>query len=137
MRFYERAEIKDTLAYLRLVANRDDDAAFERAVNTPTRGIGDRTMDEVRRVARAQSLSLWAAARQVVAGTELAARSRNAVAGFLTLMEALGQETADLDLQEKIDHVLARSGLRDHYAAESRGQLDSRTDNLDELVSVA
>jgi DNA helicase-2/ATP-dependent DNA helicase PcrA len=94
-------------------------------------------MDEVRRVARSESLSLWAAAKRVVAGSELAARSRNAVAGFLTLMDALGQETADLDLQDKIDHSLARSGLRDHYAAESRGQLDSRTDNLDELVSVA
>lgn len=137
MRFFERAEIKDTLAYLRLIANRDDDAAFERAVNTPTRGIGDRTMDEVRRVARAQSLSLWQAARRVIDGNELAARSRNALAVFVNLMEALGQETHELSLQDKIDHALARSGLREHYANESRGQLDSRTDNLDELVSVA
>ena len=62
-RFFERAEIKDTLAYLRLVGNRSDDAAFERAVNTPTRGIGDRTLDEVRRRARAEAVSLWEAAR--------------------------------------------------------------------------
>jgi DNA helicase-2/ATP-dependent DNA helicase PcrA len=137
MRFFERAEIKDTLAYLRLMANRDDDAAFERAVNTPARGIGDRTMDEVRRLARAESLSLWQAARQQVGGTALAARARNALAGFLALVEALAAETGELPLQDRIDHALMRSGLREHYAAESRGQLDSRTDNLDELVSVA
>ncbi|MGO4551068.1 DNA helicase II [Lysobacter sp. 2RAF19] len=136
-RFFERAEIKDTLAYLRLVANRADDAAFERAVNTPTRGIGERTLDEVRRTARENSLSLWDAARATSEGNVLAARARNALAGFLLLIEGLQLETAALPLQEKIDHVLMRSGLREHFANESKGQLDSRTDNLDELVSVA
>ena len=77
MRFFERAEIKDTLAYLRLIANRDDDAAFERAVNTPTRGIGERTLDEVRRHARGAGVSLWRGAAQIVAGDALAARARN------------------------------------------------------------
>ncbi|HWI24036.1 MAG TPA: 3'-5' exonuclease, partial [Lysobacter sp.] len=137
MRFFERAEIKDTLAYLRLIINRADDAAFERAVNTPARGIGERTLDEVRRRAREDAISLWEAARRTADGTVLAARSRNALAGFLMLVDALQVETTALPLQEKIDHVLARSGLREHYANESRGQLDSRTDNLDELVSVA
>ena len=139
MRFFERAEIKDTLAYLRLVANRADDAAFERAVNTPARGIGERTLDEVRRHARAQALSLWYAARQLTTGGQLAARARNALAGFLALIEALSGEVAALDLKDKIDHVLARSGLREHYAADSKGRLDSesRTENLDELLSVA
>ena len=137
MRFFERAEIKDTLAYLRLVANRDDDAAFERAVNTPTRGIGERTLAEVRQLARAEGLSLWNAARRCSEGGALAARARNALAGFLGLVDALAAEVAELPLPEKIDHVLARSGLREHYAAESKGSLDSRTENLDELVSVA
>ena len=137
MRFFERAEIKDTLAYLRLVANRDDDAAFERAVNTPTRGIGGRTLDEVRSVARMESSSLWAACALLVAGNGLSGRARNAVAAFLALVDGLAAETVDMTLPEKIDHVLARSGLRMHYENESRGQLDSRTDNLDELVSVA
>ncbi|WP_285239392.1 3'-5' exonuclease, partial [Escherichia coli] len=68
MRFFERAEIKDALAYLRLLSNRNDDAAFERAVNTPTRGIGDRTLDEVRREARAQGISLWEATMLVTQG---------------------------------------------------------------------
>ncbi|MEG3192202.1 DNA helicase II [Lysobacter sp. D1-1-M9] len=136
-RFFERAEIKDTLAYLRLVSNRADDAAFERAVNTPTRGIGERTFDEVRRRARADAVPLWEAARRVTGDTVLAARARNAIAGFVHLVDALDSEAAELPLPEKIDHVLARSGLREHYARESQGQLDSRTENLDELVSVA
>ncbi|WP_447729110.1 DNA helicase II [Pseudoxanthomonas suwonensis] len=139
MRFFERAEIKDTLAYLRLVASRADDAAFERTVNTPARGIGDRTLDEIRRRARERSQSLWDAATALVAENALAARARNAVAGFLGLIEALDAETADLALKDRVDHVLARSGLRQHWASESRGQLDaeSRLENLDELVSVA
>ena len=138
-RFFERAEIKDTLAYLRLVANRLDDAAFERAVNTPTRGIGERTLDEVRRRARVDGVALAEAARRVAGESTLAARARNALAGFATLIDELESEFAPMTLPEKIDHVLARSGLREHWSKESRGGLDSesRTDNLDELVSVA
>jgi DNA helicase-2/ATP-dependent DNA helicase PcrA len=137
MRFFERAEIKDTLAYLRLIANRADDAAFERAVNTPPRGIGERTLDEVRRRARDRSISLWKAAAEVAAGDALPARARNAIAAFAQLIEAVAEEAGDLPLKDKIDHALARSGLRTHYELQSKGSLDSRTDNLDELVSVA
>ncbi|HET8819072.1 MAG TPA: 3'-5' exonuclease, partial [Xanthomonadaceae bacterium] len=139
VRFFERAEIKDTLAYLRLVTNRADDAAFERAVNTPTRGIGERTLVAVRQRARNDGVSLWEAARRETGDTALAARARNALAGFLQLVDALEGECAELTLPEKIDHVLARSGLREHYANDSRGRADSesRTENLDELVSVA
>jgi DNA helicase II / ATP-dependent DNA helicase PcrA len=137
MRFFERAEIKDTLAYLRLIANRDDDAAFERAVNTPTRGLGERTVDEVRRQARAQGVSLWKAALAVARGDTLPARARNAIAAFHALIDAIDGECTELPLKDKIDHVLARSGLRAHYELQSKGSLDSRTDNLDELVSVA
>ncbi len=139
MRFFERAEIKDALAYLRLVANRGDDAAFERAVNTPARGIGERTLDEVRRLARNARVSLWGAAMLATQGTGLAGRARNALAAFMALVEQLAGETAELDLAERVDHVLVRSGLREHWAKESRGGLDSesRTENLDELVSVA
>ncbi|AJZ01954.1 ATP-dependent DNA helicase UvrD [Xanthomonas citri pv. citri] len=139
MRFFERAEIKDALAYLRLLTNRSDDAAFERAVNTPTRGIGDRTLDEVRRLARASALSLWEAAMLCTQQNTLAARARNALATFLSLIGQLHAETGEMELAERIDHVLMRSGLREHWAKESRGGLDSesRTENLDELVSVA
>ena len=137
MRFFERAEIKDTLAYLRLIANRSDDAAFERAVNTPARGIGEKTLDEVRRRARHDSVALWEAARRIVEEGGLTARARNAVGGFLTLLDTIDNDVQAMTLPEKIDHALIRSGLRDHYFNESRGQLDSRVDNLDELVSVA
>ncbi len=139
MRFFERAEIKDALAYLRLMANRADDAAFERVVNTPTRGIGERTLDEVRRLARGARVSLWGAASLAAQGSELAGRARNALAAFAALVDQLAEETAEMTLAERVDHVLARSGLREHWARESRGGLDSesRTENLDELVSVA
>jgi len=139
MRFFERAEVKDALAYLRLLTNRNDDAAFERAVNTPARGIGERTLDEVRRIARAQSLSLWEAAMLATQGNDLAARAKNALAGFLNLVQQIGSETAQMTLAERIDHVLVRSALREHWSKESRNTLDSesRSDNLDELVSVA
>ncbi|MEN1972740.1 DNA helicase II [Luteimonas sp. MJ204] len=137
VRFFERAEVKDTLAYLRLVANRADDAAFERAVNTPTRGIGGRTLDEVRMRARADGVSLWEASLRCAQGGGLAGRARNALAAFHALVDAIESELGELPLKDKIDHVLLRSGLREHYARESKGSLDSRVDNLDELVSVA
>jgi DNA helicase-2/ATP-dependent DNA helicase PcrA len=139
VRFFERAEIKDTLAYLRLVASRADDAAFERAVNTPPRGIGERTLDEVRRRARLDGVPLWEAAVRTARDPVLQARARNALAVFLALIDGIASEVEDLPLKDKIDHVLMRSGLREHYAADSRGRADSesRTENLDELVSVA
>ena len=137
VRFFERAEIKDTLAYLRLVANRADDAAFERAVNTPTRGIGGRTMEQVRLRARDENAPLWEAVLAEITGTTLAARARNALRGFVELIENLAAALDGMTLAEQIEHVLTQSGLRAHYANESRGLLDARTDNLDELVTVA
>ncbi|MFZ7095372.1 DNA helicase II [Luteimonas dalianensis] len=139
VRFFERAEIKDALAYMRLIANRGDDAAFERAVNTPTRGIGGRTLDAVRQTARSAGLSLWDASQRCSQDASLAGRARNALAGFHALIDDLANEVEAMPLQEKIEHVLGRSGLREFWARESRGALDSesRIDNLDELVSVA
>ncbi|MBB5207576.1 DNA helicase II [Chiayiivirga flava] len=137
LRFFERAEIKDTLAYLRLITNRADDAAFERAVNTPTRGIGGRTLEQVRSRARDSAAPLWESVLLELTDGTLAGRAKNALRAFVELIEQLAKDIADLDLAEQIDHVLAKSGLRAHYAAESKGLLDSRTDNLDELVTVA
>ena len=108
VRFFERAEIKDTLAYLRLVANRSDDAAFERAINTPARGIGGRTLDELRRHARLSTIPLWEAAVVLSGPGGLAGRARNAVRGFLELVEALAAELREMDLAQQVDHVLAR-----------------------------
>jgi DNA helicase-2/ATP-dependent DNA helicase PcrA len=137
LRFFERAEVKDALAYLRLLANRGDDAAFERAVNTPTRGIGGRTLDQVRQRARDAAAPLWEALLLEITDGPLAARAKNALRGFVELIEALANETRDMPLAEQLEHVLQRSGLREHYANEQRGLLDSRTENLDELVTVA
>jgi DNA helicase-2/ATP-dependent DNA helicase PcrA len=91
LRFFDRAEIKDALAYLRLVGNRHDDAAFERAVNTPPRGIGERTLDLVRQRARRDEASLWEAALAELATDALAGRAKNALRAFLSLIDDLAQ----------------------------------------------
>jgi DNA helicase-2/ATP-dependent DNA helicase PcrA len=135
LRFFERAEIKDSLAYLRLIANRDDDPSFERVVNVPTRGIGARTIDLVREYARANSLSMWKAA-QVMAAAD-PGRGGRSVQAFLMLVEQLARETAGLALHEQVDHVIRRSGLRDHVRKEPRDRAEARLENLDELVSAA
>ncbi|HEU4669402.1 MAG TPA: DNA helicase II [Dyella sp.] len=147
LRFFERAEIKDALAYLRLTANRHDDAAFERAVNTPPRGIGDRTLDVLRRRARGGNTSMWEAALSELSGaSELAGRARNAVKAFLTLIEQMARDFAppaddpdgrSLTLAEQMDHAISHTGLRDFYEKDSRGNAESRVENLDELVNVA
>ena len=155
LRFFDRAEIKDALAYLRLVANRHDDAAFERTVNTPTRGIGERTLDILRQRARRDAISLWDAALAELAGASLAGRAKNALKVFLALIDELAKTCAGaspalppdavlgtaahepLPLAEQIDHAIQRTGLRDFYEADSRGSAESRVENLDELVSVA
>ncbi|MGN6234498.1 ATP-dependent DNA helicase [Dyella sp.] len=179
LRFFERAEIKDALAYLRLTANRHDDAAFERAVNTPPRGIGDRTLDVLRRRARSENTSMWEASLHELSGaSELAGRAKNAVKAFLALIDQMardfspavdslsprergggeGTDTLDaaastepsppapvpagegsqgLTLAEQMDHAISHTGLRDFYEQDSRGNAESRTENLDELVNVA
>ncbi|NEM19392.1 DNA helicase II, partial [Escherichia coli] len=103
MRFFERQEIKDALSYLRLIANRNDDAAFERVVNTPTRGIGDRTLDVVRQASRDRQLTLWQACRELLQEKALAGRAASALQRFLELIDALAQETADMPLHVQTD----------------------------------
>ena len=136
-RFFERMEIKDAMAYLRLVSNPDDDAAFERAVNTPPRGIGDRTLDELRRMARDSALSLWRASTFIRESSALNGRAKNALAAFQELVDSIRNSRDGIELYELFDIILEQSGLRLHYGKESKGELDSRVDNLDEWVSVA
>jgi DNA helicase-2/ATP-dependent DNA helicase PcrA len=92
LRFFDRAEIRDALAYLRLVANRHDDAAFERAVNTPPRGIGERTLDSLRQRARRDESSLWEAALAELSTDALAGRAKNALRAFLSLIDNLSRD---------------------------------------------
>jgi DNA helicase-2/ATP-dependent DNA helicase PcrA len=142
LRFFDRAEIKDALAYLRLVANRHDDPAFERTVNTPTRGIGERTLDTLRQRARRDNVALWDAALAELQDSGLAGRAKNALKAFMMLVDELAKtcapaSDAPMALAEQIDHAIQRSGLRDFYEADSRGSAESRVENLDELVNVA
>jgi DNA helicase-2/ATP-dependent DNA helicase PcrA len=128
LRFFERAEIKDALAYIRLIASRNDDTSFERIVNLPTRGIGAKSVDTLRDAARAAGIPLWAAAAQ---------RPTPAVGAFLALIERLGHEIKDLELHEQVDHVIQMSGLIEHYKKEKGDRGEGRIDNLLELVSAA
>jgi len=137
LRFFERQEIKDALAYLRLVANRHDDASFERAVNTPTRGIGERTVQTVRDHARAFGLSMWQAANDILVRNLLAARAANALKGFIDLIDALNADTVGLELHEQTQHVVQLSGLIEHYRKEKGEKGQARIENLEELVNAA
>jgi DNA helicase-2/ATP-dependent DNA helicase PcrA len=136
LRFFERAEIKDALAYLRLLANRDDDPSFERVVNLPVRGIGARTVDEIRSYARANAISLWRSA-QSAAGGALSGRAARAVYEFLALVDNMDRDTNGLPLHERVDHVVGRSGLIEHFRKETQDRGEARIENLEELVSAA
>jgi DNA helicase-2/ATP-dependent DNA helicase PcrA len=135
-RFFERAEIKDALAYLRLIENRNDDPSFERVVNVPTRGIGATTVNTIRAYARANALPMWEAARSL-AGGQLPGRAANAVQTFLVLIETLERDSRDIELHEQVDHVIQRSRLTEHYRKEPREKAEARIENLEELVSAA
>ena len=137
LRFYERAEIKDALAYLRLIANRDDDGAFERVVNTPTRGICDKTIVALRECAQQQQIPLWQAAEALLAAKTFTARAANALAYFLGLITTLAQDTENLALHEQTEHVIHNSGLIEHVRKEKGDKAQARLENLEELVNAA
>jgi DNA helicase-2/ATP-dependent DNA helicase PcrA len=138
LRFFERAEIKDALAYLRLIANRRDDASFERVVNLPPRGIGARSLELLRAQAKAAGCSLWEAASVLVGSADaLGARAATALHGFMSLIERLAGEGANLALHEQVDQVLKGSGLIEHYKRDKAERGEARVENLDELVSAA
>ncbi len=136
LRFFERAEIKDALAYLRLIASRADDTSFERVVNLPVRGIGAKTMDLVRETARTNSSSLWNAAIACVSGV-LPQRAAQALEAFVQLVDKLAREVQGLELHEQVDHVIQMSGLIEHFKKEKGERGEGRIENLLELVSAA
>nr|UKE85346.1 DNA helicase II [Pectobacterium sp. PL152] len=135
MRFFERQEIKDALSYLRLIANRNDDAAFERVVNTPTRGIGDRTLDVVRQTSRDRQLTLWQATRALLQEKVLAGRAAASLQRFIELIDALAYETSELPLHVQTDRVIKDSGLWSMYEQEKGEKGQARVENLEELVT--
>ena len=130
-RFFERAEVKNALAYLRLVAVPGDDGAFLRAVNFPPRGIGARTLEQLQDAAKRSGATLWdAAATGAIGG-----RSGTSLRTFVALVERLRAETRSLPLPEAVAHIVEISGLAAHYKAEKDGQ--DRVENLEELVNAA
>ena len=136
-RFYERLEIKNALAYLRLLANRNDDTAIERIINVPTRGIGGRSLDVIRTVAREENVSLWQACARCVNENLAGSRAVNAILAFLELIDKLQSECEGLELHEKVERVIANSGLIQHHEKEGGEKALTRKENLEELVNAA
>src|SRR6476620_423149 len=131
LRFFERQEIKHALAYLRLVSNPDDDGAFLRIVNFPTRGVGARSIEQIQDVAKKRGITLWSAA----CANTLAGKAAASIGGFVRLVENMRHATPGLSLPEVIEHVIDASGLRQHYKTEKEGA--DRLENLEELINPA
>ncbi|HSH73883.1 MAG TPA: UvrD-helicase domain-containing protein [Methylophilaceae bacterium] len=125
LRFFERAEIKHALAYMRLMANPEDDTALLRVINFPTRGIGARSLEQLQEVARRQDSSLWQAALQ----------STGKIAMFVTLIKQMQEEAMGISLPEVAELATSLSGLKTFYQNEKEGE--DRIENLEELVSAA
>jgi len=134
LRFFERAEIKDTLAYLRMISSPTADNAFERTVNHPPRGIGQKTIDEIRSHARAQSASLWNASLELVAAQQLSARACSALQAYVDLIRRMTAELGELSLAEQIKSSMEITGLEAHFKKDSTEKGQSRIENLQELV---
>jgi len=131
LRFFERQEVKHALAYLRLVANPDDDGAFARVLNVPARGVGNRSLALLQDTSRQRGVSLW----QAACANPPAGKAGQGVIGFIHLVEGLRQDSLDLSLPEMVALVIERSRLRDHYQLEREGK--DRVENLEELINAA
>lgn len=137
LRFFERAEIKDSLAYLRLISNRADDPSFERIVNHPPRGIGDRTLQTIRDHARSKSVTMWQAATEMLTEQSLANRAQSALTQFMQIIEKLSHETLQYELTDKVEVVIQDTGLQAHFEKDRSEKGQSKTENLNELVEAA
>lgn len=134
LRFFERMEVKDALAWMRLLANRDDDVSFERAIGSPPRGVGATSLERLRVFARGADISLWRAAR--TGGAQLG-RTTNALNTFLDLVDSIAMITRGEPLTKIMETVIEKSGLKAHYGKERSEQAEARLENLDELVNAA
>ncbi|NNN70275.1 DNA helicase II [Vibrio sp. 3-2(1)] len=135
MRFFERQEIKDALSYLRLMSNRNDDSAFERVVNTPPRGLGDKTLETIRFAARDRGCTLWQASLVLLEEKVLTGRAASALSRFIELVNALEDDSAEMPLHSQTDHVIKTSGLFEMYQLEKGEKSKARIENLEELVT--
>ncbi len=136
-RFFERAEIKNAMAYLRLLDGRGNDAALERVINVPARGIGEKSVETIREYARAHDVSMWEAIRLMVAAKTLPGRASGALAGFIELIENLAAKVLEMPLHLMTQTVIEQSGLIAYHKAEKGEKAQARIENLEELVSAA
>lgn len=135
VRFFERAEIKDAMSYVRLIENTNDNIAFERIINFPTRGIGIATIDKIKQYALVNNISFFTAAKKVI--DNLPTRAANAVENFISMIESIIEDSKCLTLSEKISHTLHNSGIISHYENYKQDKAGSKKDNLEELISAA
>ena len=135
LRFFERQEIKDAIAYLRLLAIKSDDASYERIVNVPTRGIGNKTVDLVRSSARENGISMWQATLQLIEQGEITSRALSSLQQFVDLISEMQVDINNMELHEQIEHVIHQSGLIPHFEKEKGEKGRNRIENLDELVN--
>ena len=136
-RFFERAEIKNAMAYLRLLDGRGNDAALERVVNVPARGIGEKTVESIREFARGNDVSMWEAIRLMIANKVLPGRAASALTGFVELIENLSAKVMDMPLHLMTQTVIEQSGLISYHKEEKGEKGQARVENLEELVSAA
>ncbi|OOZ18978.1 DNA helicase II [Solemya velum gill symbiont] len=137
MRFFERAEVKDALSYVRMIGNHHDDASYERSVNQPPRGIGAKTLDAIRAHSRDFGISMWQASIELLQGGGMTARAKGALQGYVDLIEEATASTSELELQDLVSEVVSRSGLSDHFKKSCDGKGQDRIENLEELVNAA
>ena len=135
LRFFERQEIKDALAYMRLINNRDDDAAFERIINTPTRGIGNQSVALIRDASKSESLTLWQACKHMIKHEQLKGRAAKTIGAFIDLIDQLEDDSHNLNLDQQVNFVIQHSGLKAMYQAEKGERAQARIENLNELVT--
>ena len=137
VRFYERMEIKNALAYVRIATFQDDDVSFERIINTPTRGIGNKTVEELRAIAKNDNCSLWKAAFHIIEHKLLSARAINSLEEFIRLIKKMSLTASELTLDEQVDGIIKLSGLINHFKKEKGEKGLARIENLEELVKAA
>lgn len=137
LRFFERAEIKDALAFLRLLHNPNDDAALERVINVPARGIGERTVGLIREAARRNGESLWNATCQLVEQQVVSGRTRNVLVAFIELIGEIREQMGDWALGAQMQGVIDATELLRHYDREPPEKSETRKENLKELVNAA
>ncbi|OUU80264.1 MAG: DNA helicase II [Gammaproteobacteria bacterium TMED78] len=137
LRFFERAEVKDALAYLRIISNRSEDNSFERIVNVPPRGIGLKTIELIRKFSIKYNISLWNSSKKILGDNVLSKRANDALSSFIKLIEGMDSSTKDFLLSDKVRDVIRQSGLIDYYGREGQLNGEAKVENLEELVSAS